>query len=66
MHIWLAVTADKYELPVMIADSVNELSERLGISKSVIMKAKADGRASRKYKLRFERVRIDDVSNCGD
>lgn len=30
------------------------------------MKAKADGRASRKYKLRFERVRIDDVSNCGD
>lgn len=60
MNIWLAVTDDKYELPVMIADSSRELAQRLGINVNIIMKARAQGRASQKYKLRFEKVSMDD------
>lgn len=33
---WLAVTADKYELPVIVADSSSELAEKLGTTAASI------------------------------
>jgi len=39
-YIWLAVTADKYELPIAIADTARELGERFGVTaKTVISSA---------------------------
>lgn len=34
--LWLAVTCDKYELPVAVAETLSELSRMLGISASSI------------------------------
>ena len=33
---WIAVTADKYELPVIVADSSVELAEKLGTTPTAI------------------------------
>ena len=33
---WIAVTADKYELPVIVADSSTELAEKLGTTATSI------------------------------
>lgn len=46
--IWLLVTHDKYELPIMVADTALEMAERLGITETSIHSsrshAKKDGR----------------------
>ena len=34
--LWLAVTADKYELPVIVADSSVELAEKLGTTPTAV------------------------------
>lgn len=36
--IWLAVTPDKYELPIAVADTARELSELLGLHKNAATK----------------------------
>lgn len=33
---WLAVTADKYELPVIVADTSSELAKKLGTTPTAI------------------------------
>ena len=35
--IWMAVTADKYELPMVVADSQKHLAKCLGVSPGTIM-----------------------------
>lgn len=35
-YIWLAVTADKYELPLAVADSGAELAKKLKVSRNTI------------------------------
>ena len=35
--LWLAVTADKYELPIAVADTAKDLGQMLGISKNAII-----------------------------
>ena len=32
-YLWLAVEADKYELPLYVADSARELAEKFGTTK---------------------------------
>ena len=39
MTLWMAVTADKYELPLAVADTGIELARMLGISSSVISRS---------------------------
>lgn len=45
--VWLMVTADKYELPVAVADTAEELARIVGVSSrniySVVSKAKRRG-----------------------
>ena len=36
MTVWLAITADKYELPVYVADTAAELAKIVGISYAAI------------------------------
>ena len=56
--IWMKVTNDKYELPLVIADSSRELAKKLGLSKdsvsSAISKAKRRGTKSQYVKVELE------------
>lgn len=35
-YYWLAVTADKYELPLAVADTAKELGKMVGLSRNTI------------------------------
>lgn len=35
--IWMAVTADEYELPMILASSASKLAKELGVSTSTIL-----------------------------
>lgn len=36
MTLWLAVTPDKYELPIAVADTQQKLADMLGVTSSTI------------------------------
>ena len=36
-YIWMAVTADEYEMPLAVADTAKELGEIFGISGKTVM-----------------------------
>ena len=56
--VWMAVTLDKYELPVAIADTAEALGKLLGVSGSTVQSAVS--RAKRYgYKCRYVKVVID-------
>ncbi len=59
MTLYLQVTADRYELPLIIADSAVEMAEITGVSKDAIYRAVRRGSVSRGGD-RFVRVRTDD------
>ena len=58
-EIWMKVSHDKYELPEIVADSIQELSEMCGSSvasiRSFICHMKKQG-----YQCRYVRVEVDD------
>lgn len=35
-HLYLAVTADEYELPVCVEDTAEKLAKKLGISRNAV------------------------------
>lgn len=37
MRIWLAVTQDKYQLPVAVADTAAELARMMGVRQSTVI-----------------------------
>lgn len=40
-YLWMAVTADEYELPICVADTSRELARMLGISRESMMQMKS-------------------------
>lgn len=36
LYLWLKVTADDYEFPLIIADSASELARKAGVTKNAI------------------------------
>lgn len=56
-YLWLAVTADKYELPLAVADSAAELGRMFGMKKNSIIGAvskQRDGSISGRKFLKIE------------
>jgi hypothetical protein len=52
-YIWLAVTDDKYELPVYVADSSRKLADVLIVKQQTIIEAVTNNYTIRdKYKIR--------------
>lgn len=54
--LWLAVTPDKYELPIAVADTARELSKILGLSSHQVtslyhLHNKGEIKEYRKYKI---------------
>ena len=68
-YLWLAVTADKYELPIAVADSAKELAAMCGVSTSTIIssaKRNNSGTLSGKRYRRTLRYIGDDNEQSND
>lgn len=57
---YVAVTADKYELPCVVKDTANQLATAYGISDSNLHQSMRDGRAYKKFGVRFVKVEVGD------
>lgn len=63
INVYMAVTTDKYELPIAVADTVKELSELTGTSKNAISSAICKKKSGRISGKKFIRVEIDETEN---
>ena len=59
MNIWLKVTNDKYELPVAVADSAEELAKMCGVKVNNIHSSRSHAQA-RGNKTRYLKVEINE------
>ena len=60
MFVWMAVTKDKYELPIAAADTAKEFAEMIGRTPGTIRNA-----VSRSGKSIYKRVKIDEDETDG-
>ena len=59
MYVYMKVTKDKYELPLIVTDTVQEMAERCGTTVNVIRSLISHEKAGRKTTC-YKRVEIDD------
>ena len=62
--LWMAVTADEYELPMAVADTANELADMLGLSRGSIKSTeyrKHGGICTGRRIVKVERGEDDDL-----
>lgn len=59
-YLWLAVTPDKYELPLVIEDSSEKLGKVYGLSKKTVASMVRRGADGKRNGHKFVKVRIDD------
>ena len=59
MVLWMKVTADEYEFPLMIADSQKELAMMCGINRSSIAHAISKAR-DKGHRCSYVRVEIEE------
>lgn len=60
MIIWMLVTNDKYELPVCIADTAEELSRLSGFSVNSIRASVAHVKSGRQKSSIFKKIELED------
>lgn len=60
MYIYMKVTSDKYELPLVIANSVAELAWMTGVSENTIKSAISHVESGRRKKSAYVRVKIEE------
>ena len=60
MTLWISVTNDRYELPCIIKDTASQLATAYGISDSNLHQSMRDGRAYKKFGVRFVKVEVRD------
>lgn len=60
MPMYMAVTADKYELPLFVADTARELAEHFGVSTITVYSAISKGLSGTKNGYRFVKVCDED------
>ena len=65
MKLYMAVTPDRYELPLCIQDSPGELAEALGITINAVRSACAPGKASKSGRNRGYRIIRIEVNEKG-
>lgn len=54
-YLWLMVTKDKYQLPLAVADTAEELGQMVGVSRTTIIKS-----VTHRKKSRYIRICIDE------
>lgn len=60
MKIWMEITKDEYELPIVVADSRKELAEMVGVEPSYISSHIGHYKRGRLKKPRFIVVEIEE------
>ena len=65
MKLYMAVTPDRYELPLCVQDSPGELAEALGITINAVRTACAPGKAAKSGARRGYRIIRVDVNEKG-
>lgn len=60
MKLYMAITNDKYELPLYVDNVGARLAEVMGITYKNMLKDIRDGGYSRKCNCKFIRIEVDD------
>lgn len=60
MTIWMEVTQDEYELPVLIALTAGELARKAGVRTNNVSSSACKNKHGRCKQTRFLKVEIDD------
>lgn len=60
MTIWMEVTQDEFELPVLIALSASELARKAGTSRTNVSSSACRNKRGKLKRTRFLKVEIDD------
>lgn len=55
-YLWLAVTADEYELPLAVKDTAHELAKCFGVTETTIYNCVARGRNGRESGYKYIKV----------
>lgn len=63
MKIYMAVTADKYELPIAVFDSIKDLSNWCGKSKDVCHRAIQKFQKDRNIHCRYIKIELTEEMN---
>lgn len=63
MIVWMKVTKDKYELPVVVADTCVELAAILGVSENSIRTAICNSKRQH-YNTVYRKVEITEDDEC--
>lgn len=59
--LWMKITKDKFELPLVVADTIVELSRLCGVDVSVISRSAKSNRERPEYRGQYVKVEIDEV-----
>ena len=59
-YLWLAVAADKYELPLVVEDSSARLGEKYGLGKKTVASLVHKHASGTRNGYRYLKVRIDE------
>lgn len=60
MRLYMAVTADKYELPLIVSDKVKDIARYSGTSERNIYQGISHNFLGRKTKIKFVRIDVND------
>ena len=66
MKIFMEVTRDKYELPLIVADSSGKLAMQAGVKQSNVTSSIAKHAKGERKRCRFIMVEVEDESEGGD
>lgn len=58
-YYWMAVTADKYELPLAVADSSFSLAMMLGIHQGTVLACEAKRRSGRNSGRKIIKIKVE-------
>ena len=60
MKLYLLVTRDKYELPLYVADTAEELAQYCGVDRTTVLSMVSRSRRGRNHRSRYICVEIPD------
>lgn len=60
-YLWLAVTADQYELPIYIEDTAKELAKKLNIHTCNVISEASTGRVRKRTGVRILKINYYDI-----
>ena len=58
--LWLAVTADEYELPIFVEDTAEKLAKKCGLTTGAIFRSISRNSKNQRLKSKIIKVAIDD------